>query len=211
MTTIITRLYEDQATAAAAANALARQGLALTAVDIITRDGAGTPLERMRSAMVGADAAAAYAGPVGQGRALLVVNAPFAPMGTALKAIRTVNRTPSIDVGLADEDAYIRDEPDVVLEGRVFTGTVFFMSNPYRRLPMGHILGSNPIIHSRPRHSAIRGGAYMSTKFWPMKLISKHRDHRPLTREGWLFSNIFGIPTLVKDWPPREDVPTILA
>jgi hypothetical protein len=210
MTTIITRLYQDQSTAETVAGMLARQGLYLTAVDIITRDGAGTPAERMRAATVGADAAAAYAGPVGQGRALLVVNAPFAPMGTALKAIRTVNRTPSIDVGLADEDAYIRDEPDVQLEGRVFTGTVFFMSNPHRRLPEGHILGSDPI-RRRPRHnSAISGGAYMSTKFWPMKLISKHRDNRPLTREGWLFSNIFGIPTLVKDWPPREDVPTIL-
>jgi hypothetical protein len=207
MTTIITRLYPDQAAAHAVADALARQNLNLTSVDIITRDGAA---DRMKQAMVGPDAAAAYAGPVATGKALLVVNAPFAPMGTALRAIRTVNGFAAIDVGLANEDAYIRDEPEVQLEGRVFKGTVFFMSNPNRPLPMGHILGSDPIRRRPRRNSAIPGGAYMSTKFWPGKLISKHKDHRPLTREGWLFSKIFGIPTVTKDWPPREDVMTIL-
>ena len=207
MTTIITRLYPDPAAAQAVADALARQNLNLTSVDIITRDAAEA---RMRRAMVGPVAAAAYAGPVAQGKALLVVNAPFAPMGTALRAIRTVNGFASIDVGLADEDAYIRDEPEVQLEGRVFTGTVFFMSNPHRPLPMGHILGSDPIRRRPRRNSAIAGGAYMSTKFWPGKLISKHKDKLSVMQGGYLFSSMFGIPTLVKDWPPREEVPTIL-
>lgn len=207
MTTIITRLYPDQTAARTVADALARQNLNLTSVDIITQNGAA---ERMRQAMVGADAASAYRRHLDQGKALLVVNAPFAPMGTALKAIRTVDGFSSIDAGVSDEDAYIRDEPDVRLEGRVFEGTVFFMTNPHRPLPMGHILGSDPIRRRPRRNSAIAGGAYMSTKFWPGKLISKHRDHRPLTREGWLFSKIFGIPSLTRDWPPREDVMTIL-
>jgi hypothetical protein len=207
MTTIITRLYPDPAAAQAVADALARQNLNLTSVDIITRDGADA---RMRKAMVGPDAAAAYAGPVAQGKALLVVNAPFAPMGTALKAIRTVDGFTSIDVGLSDEDAYIREEPEVQLEGRVFKGTVFFMSNPHRPLPMGHILGSDPIRRRPRRNSAIAGGAYMSTKFWPGKLISKHKDKLSVMRGGFLFSSMFGIPTVTKDWPPREDVMTIL-
>jgi hypothetical protein len=164
----------------------------------------------MRDAMVSASAATAYGGPVGEGRALLVVNAPFAPMGTALNAIRTVNRFPSIDVGLDDEDLYIREEPDVQLEGRVLTGRRFYMSNPNMRLPMGHILGSKPIIHSRPRTSAIRGGAYMSTKFWPMKLVSKPKKGASAIRGTWLFSSLFGLPMLITRWAPREEVPTIL-
>jgi hypothetical protein len=207
MTTIITRLYPDPAAAQAVADALARQNLNLTSVDIITRDGAA---DRMRQTMVGPDASAAYAGPVGEGKALLVVNAPFAPMGTALKAIRTVNGFASIDVGLADEDAYIREEPEVQLEGRVFKGTVFFMSNPNRPLPMGHILGSDPIRRRPRRNSAIAGGAYMSTKFWPGKLISKHKEKLSVMRGGFLFSSMFGIPTVIRNWPPREEVPTIL-
>ena len=143
-----------------------------------------------------------------EGRALLVVNAPFAPMGTALSAIRMVNQFASIDVGLADEDVYIRDEPEVRLSGRVLQGTVFFMSNPYRSLPQGHILGNNPIIHSRPRTSAIRGGAHMSTRFWPMKLVSKPREGTSVLRGTWLFSALFGLPTIIRRWPPRDDIPT---
>jgi hypothetical protein len=210
MTTIITRLYADAAAAQSVVAALLAEGHSSATVQVITKDGAGSAADRMHAARVGAASARAYAGPVGEGRALLVVEAPFAPMGTALNAIRTVNRFPAINVGLADEDVYIRDEPQVNLSGQVLQGTVFFMSNPHRSLPQGHILGSNPIIHSRPRTSAIRGGAYISTKFWPMKLVSKPKVGTSAMRGTWLFSSLFGIPTLIRNWPPRDELPTTI-
>lgn len=210
MTTIITRLYADAAAAQSVVAALLAEGHSSATVQVITKDGAGSAADRMHAARVGAASARAYAGPVGEGRALLVVAAPFAPMGTALNAIRTVNRFPSINVGLADEDVYIRDEPQVNLSGQVLQGTVFFMSNPHRSLPQGHILGSNPIIHSRPRTSAIRGGAYISTKFWPMKLVSKPKEGTSALRGTWLLSSLFGIPTLIRNWPPRDELPTTI-
>ena len=46
------------------------------------------------------------------------------------------------------------------------------MSNPHNRPSHRHIMGSNPISASRPRNSAISGGAYMSRFFWPMKLVA---------------------------------------
>ena len=210
MTTIITRLYADTAAAQTVVAALLAEGPSSATHQVITKDGAGSAAERMHAARVGATAARAYAGPVAEGRALLVVNAPFAPMGTALNAIRTVNRFPAMDVGLADEDVYIRDEPTVELSGKVLQGTVFYMSNPHRSLPQGHILGSNPIIHSRPRTSAIRGGAYISTKFWLMRLVSKPKVGTSALRGTWLFSSLFGIPTLLRSWPPRDDLPTTI-
>ena len=210
MTTIITRLYADAAAAQSVVAALQAEGPSSATVQVITKDGAGSAADRMHAARVGATEARAYAGPVGEGRALLVIDAPFAPMGTALNAIRTVNRFPSIDVGLAEEDVYIRDEPQVDLSGRVLQGTVFYMSNPHRSLPQGHILGSNPIIHSRPRTSAIRGGAYISTKFWPMRLVSKPKVGTSAMRGTWLFSSLFGLPTIIRNWPPRDDIPTTI-
>ena len=210
MTTIITRLYANAAAAQTVVEALLAGGHSPATVHVITKDGAGTAAGRMHEARVGATAARAYAGPLGEGRALLVVNAPFAPMGTALNAIRTVNRFPAMDVGLADEDVYIRDEPTVDLSGKVLQGTVFYMSNPHRSLPQGHIMGSNPIIHSRPRTSAIRGGAYMSTRFWPMRLVSKPREGPAVLRGTWLFSSLFGLPTIIRSWPPRDDLPTTI-
>jgi hypothetical protein len=131
-------------------------------------------------------------------------------MGTALHAIRTVNRTPSLKVGLDDEDIYIREEPRIAMQGRVLSGKVFFMSNPFRSTNHGHILGSNPILPSKPRTSAIAGGAYMSKMFWPMKLVTTGRQAHSAISGGFLFSSIFGLPTLIRDLPSRELIKTTI-
>lgn len=210
MTTIITRLYPDLATAQSVAEALKSRGHDPVTIDVIAQGGEGSPEARMHSARVLAASAAAYAPGIARGGALLVVRAPFAPMGTARDAIRVVNRTPSIDVGLADEDVYIREQPRVETAGKVLPGTVFYMSNPHRRLGHGHILGANPILPARPRTSAIPGGRHMSRMFWPMKLVSTGRQAGSAIRGGFLFSSLFGIPTLIRDLPSRELIKTTL-
>ena len=210
MTTIITRLYKDMATAQGVATELTSAGHVAGNIDVISRDGAGTAEARMLEARVPKASAAAYAPGVAKGAALLVVRAPFAPMGTARHAIRVVNRTPAINVGLEDEDVYIREHPKVETEGKILQGTVFYMSNPHRRAGHGHILGANPILPAKPRTSAISGGAYMSTKFWPMKLVSARKEKSSAIQGGMLFSSIFGIPTLIKDLPSRELVKTTI-
>jgi hypothetical protein len=209
MTTIITRLYPDLATAKGVVAALEANGHAASTIDIITKAD-GSAEARMDAARVPRDSAAAYAPGIAKGAALVVVQAPFAPMGTARDAMKVVNRTASIDVGVQDEDFYIREQPVVELSGKVQTGTVFYMSNPHRRLGHGHILGSNPILPSKERTSAIRGGAYMSTKFWPMKLVSTGRQANSAIQGGFLFSSLFGIPTLIRDLPSRELLPTTI-
>jgi hypothetical protein len=204
MTTIITRLYADEAAAQTVVAALLNEGHRTSYIDVITRHGGGDVAARMGAALVSRAAVAAYLEPVNEGRALVVVRAPFAPIGTALNAIRTVNLYPSIPVGLDDEDTYIREQPKVELSGKILTRHPLFMSNPFRNLPHGHILGSNPIIASRERTSAIRGGAYISTKFWPMKLLSSQKERHSVIRGGFLFSSIFGLPTVIREWGPRE-------
>jgi hypothetical protein len=203
MTTIITRLYKDMATAQGVASALTQAGHAADTVDVISRDGDGGAEARMIAARVPKASAAAYAPGVGKGAALLVVRAPFAPIGTARHAMHVVNRTPAIDAGVANEDVYIREQASPQSDGKVLQGTVFYMSNPHRSLAHGHILGSNPIVASRPRSSAIAGGAYMSTKFWPMKLLSAIRG-------GMLISSIFGLPALAGDTPSRQMIKTTI-
>jgi hypothetical protein len=210
MTTIITRLYPDLATASSVAANLAQSGHQPSTIEVITRSGEVPVQARMAAARVQAASAAVYGPKVEKGAVLLVVRAPFAPMGTALHAIRTVNRTPAIDVGLADEDVYIREEPKAEIDGRVMQGTVFYMSNPHRRHGHGHILGANPLLPSKEKTSAIRGGAYMSRMFWPMKLVSTGRNASSAISGGFLFSKIFGIPTLIGDLPSRELIPTKL-
>jgi hypothetical protein len=210
MTTIITRLYPDLATAQEVVAALKDRGHDPLTIDVIAERGEGAPEARMRAARVPAASAAAYGPGVARGGALLVVRAPFAPMGTARDAIKVVNRTPSIDVGLADEDFYIREQPRLETAGKVMQGTVFYMSNPHRALGHGHILGSNPILPAKERTSAIRGGAYMSRMFWPMKLVTTNRQASSAIPGGMLISRMFGIPTLIRDLPSRELIKTTL-
>ncbi len=208
MTTIITRLYQDLATAQGVASELTSAGHLAGNIDVISRDGEGATEARMLEARVPKDSAAAYAPGVAKGAALLVVRAPFAPIGTARHAIKVVNRTPAINVGIEDEDYYIREQPKVETEGKILHGTVFYMTNPHRPLKHGHILGANPILPSREKRSVIPGGGHMSTKFWPMKLLSARKEKSSAIHGGMLISSLFGIPTLIKDLPSRELVPT---
>lgn len=194
MTTIITRLYSDAGTAGSVAKALLEGGLVPDTIDVITDEGAA---DRMRAARVSKDAAAAYGKAMTGGRALLVVRAPFAPIGTARRALRIVGQHPSIDVGLANEDEYIREEPRTETMNRVLQDHPFFMSNPHSRTMHGHIFGK-PLRQRRAHISAIRGGAYMSTRFWPMKLLSGRRNTTSARRTGWLFSSMLGIPTTIE-------------
>lgn len=209
MTTIITRLYPDVTAAQAVVAALTGSGHNPATIEVITRDGPAAATDRMRAARVPSSSAAAYTPAIAEGRALLVVNAPFAPMGTARHAIKTVNRFPALSVGLADEDVYIREDPKVETSGKILSGKTFFMSNPYRSASHGHIFGSNPISPSKPRTSAIRGGAYMSTKFWPGKLLSAPKPRDSVIRDGWLVSSMFGLPMIIRDWGPRGLYTTI--
>lgn len=210
MTTIITRLYADQATARAVVAMLLQKGQDEDTIDIITRDTLGGPEAAMRAARVPAASAAAYVSAMTGREALVVVAAPFNPIGTAREAIRVVNRTPAIKVGLADEDVYLREAPRPDIARNLLAGEPLIMSNPHSRPSHRHILGSNPIIAGKPRTSAIRGGAYMSRFFWPMKLVSASRERSSAIPGGGLVSSLFGLPTVISHWPPREDLPTIL-
>ncbi len=208
MTTIITRLYKDLATAQAVASELTGAGHAMDTIDVISRNGDGAVEARMAEVRVPGPSAKAYATGIANGAALLVVRAPFAPIGTARHAIRVVNRTAAINVGLADEDHYVREEPVLARSRSVLPGTVFYMSNPHRSLPHGHILGANLVLAPKPRTSAISGGGYMSSKFWPGKLLSAPKERTSAIRGGMLISSLFGIPTLSGDLPSRASIKT---
>lgn len=197
MTTIITRLYPSGAAAKAAVDDLLSRGHSEDYVHILTRDGSGSVTERLRAARVSPDAAAAYAGPVSEGKVLVVVQAPFNPIGAARHAIRVLDLHPALDVGLANENDYIREDARPDVSGGILRDHPLFMSNKHRETTHGHILGSNPVLPSKPRASAIRGGAYISTTFWPMKLLSPAKVKTSARNSDWQLSRMFDIPTII--------------
>lgn len=210
MTTIITRLYPDSAAANAARASLLDIGQSDGTIQIITANTAGGAVGAMKAARIGSASAATYARAMTGSQALLVVQAPFNPMGTARNAIVCLSGHPAMNVGLDDEDVYLREYPGVQLSNKVMTNHPLLMSNPFRKLPHGHIFGSNPVIRSKARTSAIRGGGYMSRFFWPMKLTSAPKERNSVIRGGFLFSSLFGLPLVTRAWASREDLPTII-
>ncbi len=173
MTTIITRLYSDAASARAVMTDLLGQGHAEDTIDVIVRDGATDLTHRLQAARVNPAAAATYAKHMsGSGKALLVVRAGFNPVGAARNAMKVVGRYPSLDVGLANETQYLREDGSSAMATSVMKGHPLLMSNPHHKASHGHILGSNPISAPRTKRSAMAGGGYMSKFFWPMRLVS---------------------------------------
>jgi len=210
MTTIITRLYPDQAAADAAMASLLEIGQDKGTIRIITGQGSEETSNAMRAARVGAVAIAAYSKAMTGAQALLVVQAPFNPIGTARNAIRVLVTHPAMDVGLANEDVYLREYPAARVSDSILTKHPLLMSNPFRQMPHGRIFGNDPIIRGKSRTSAMRGGGFMSRFFWPMKLVSDAKPRTSAISGTWLFSSKLGLPLILKSWPSREDVPTIL-
>ncbi|WP_431298906.1 hypothetical protein [Tabrizicola sp. BL-A-41-H6] len=197
MTTIITRLYPSSAAAKAAVDDLLGRGHSEDYIHILSREGKGTVTQRLRSARVSPEAAAAYAGPVADGKVLVVVQAPFNPIGAARHAIRVLDKHPSLDVGVANENEYIREDARIEVSSSILRDHPLFMSNKHRPTTHGHILGSDPIIHGKTKTSAIPGGAYMSTKFWPMKLLSPSREKTSARNSEWQLSRLLDLPTII--------------
>lgn len=204
MTTLITRLYSDVAAAAAVA-ALTQGGIERDGIHIIPA-GEGA-MAAMRAARVSAVAAAAYGSAMQAGQTLVVAEIGFNPVGAARRAMKILARHPSVAVGLASEDEYIAESAELETTGMVIKGGKLMMSNPFARPSHGHILGANPVIRGRVSTSAIRGGAYMSKTFWPMKLVSRKSSNSAMSGT-FLVSNLFGLPTILRSWAPREQVPT---
>lgn len=192
MTTIITRLYADKATAETVAAALVSGGLTGNSITVIGDADAAA----MKAARVPAASAGKYAAAMTGTQALLVVEAGFNPVGAARKAIKIVGRTASIPCGIYDEDAYISESVDPSYAESVIKGGGLMLTNEYARLPQGLILSKNPISRNRPKSAVMRGGAYMSKSFWPMKLVATPATKRSAIAGGKLISSIFGLPTI---------------
>lgn len=177
MTTIITRLYATSTAAHAVADALMQAGHQPGYVDIIDHADMGA----MTAARVGDSAAAAYAKAMTGGQTLLVIRAPFSPIGAANSAKAVVGRYASIDAGIANEDAYVREQAD----GRRFLSILSdhprFLSQDIgpgkgrTRTTVSSAFGAQLLVPYKSKRSVTADGTHISTKFWPMRLVSANK------------------------------------
>jgi hypothetical protein len=129
MTTIITRLYDSAERANSVAGALKKAGFPASTYDVITQTGKKSALSQILAARVNAPDAELYAQNLSADRALLVVRAPFNPFGAARKAREIADGELAVDVGVPNENLYVREEPSPELFGAVLKDHPRFMSS----------------------------------------------------------------------------------
>ena len=192
MTTIVSRLYPDHETAKAAYDALVELGCSDEELAII--ESGGDTAHAMEAAGVPPRERGAYAEHLVDGRALVVVRARFGSafiVGAALDEFASIE-VPDVAVGMAHY------APEDTVASSVLKGSPLFLTNPNDGMSGFLAFGGDPIIRRPPSGSIMKAGSYMSRYFWPMKLISPYTQKNSAIRGGFLFSSLFGLPTLSK-------------
>lgn len=209
MTTIITRLYEDEKTAKSVVKKLHDAGFPDTLVDMIGKS-AGAPAQ-MADAQLSAKAASAYGKAMKDGNALVVVRASLTPFGAAARAMMIVDDAPSIDAGVENQNEYITQEFSTEYEKSVMTDHPLFLTRPRhpdasRPGTVSGTLGFGMLSPQRHRTSAIAGGKHMSRSFWPMPLLKSRRSKNSIISGGRVISRAFWPAPLLSTKPRTPSV-----
>lgn len=218
MTTVITRIFEDEAAARKTAGYLKLKGLPAGAVEVISGGDADSLPDALRKARVHEDAVAPYAESIAKGHAALIVRATYIPLGAPRITRDILARRDTVDMGDVLEEQYYTDPPEK--SKSVLKHHPLFLTARIRG--GGPVMGPKTVIRNRKATSAVgkarsasrlfwpmpllsrkerrikvhRGGRYMSKAFWPMPLLS-HRERRKSVVEGGgpVFSRALGWPT----------------
>jgi hypothetical protein len=199
MTTIISRLYADPAAANDVVAGLSKMGMPAANYDVIAADADVDALtSTISAARVRAKAAQLYAAHLAsKGGALVVVRAPFSPIGAARAAMDVVDGVACVDVGVANQNDYQSEAIDPQHFLSVLTDHPRFASHDlrpgYSRVygPVTELFGLRLLSRPKARTSAIRGGGFMSRMFWPMPLVTRNRTARSASGKAGHVSRVF--------------------
>ncbi len=218
MTTVITRMFEDETAAERAAKYLVLKGLPENAVEVIAGGDPESLTDDLRKARVHEDAIAPYADSIAKGHAALIVRATYIPLGAPRITRDILARRQTVDMGDVMEEHYFTDPPE--RKKSILSHHPRFLTARIRG--GGPVMGPKTVIRGRKATSAVgknkrasrffwpqpllskkerrikvyRGGRYMSKAFWPMPLLS-HKERRKSVVEGGgpVFSRALGFPT----------------
>lgn len=191
MTTIISRVFPDTASAKKAADRLKVRGLPSRALLIIAGSDDEALAAIMETARIDDSARAPYLKAVKSGQAVLVVHATYKPLTAATIVRGTLAKYDTVDMGDVVEDYFVPDGPPKA-ESILKDHPLFLTSRSNRNSHQGGLiskgLGFNLLKPHKDRNSATRGGGFTSRLFWPMPLLSKKerkssvlRDVRPMS------------------------------
>ena len=203
MTTVITRVFENEASALKAVEKLEFRRIPSRASNVFTApaDGDVDALKaQMARAKVHETAVDTYAQHVMAGRALLVVRTTYKPLTAATIARQVLAKRETIDVGDVVNDYYMADGPEpaksVMKEHPLFL-TARIDKSKYDGRPVSQGLNIPLLRQHRTRNSAISGGGFKSRAFWPMPLLSKKERSLSVISGGRHMSRAFWPGSLI--------------
>ena len=204
MTTIITRVFPDIATARKAVSRLEFRGLPKRDREIIT---AGEEAEaQMRRAKVHESAIGPYSQMLEAGNVLLVIHASYRPLGVARLAREVLAKHDTVDPGDAVQEHRIPWEPDhapsILKDHPQFFSVEGIM--PAGRI--SEMFGIPMLRKRREKRSIISGGRRMSRAFWPMPLLKDRRSSNSAISGGRHMSRAFWPMPLVTSGQRRKSV-----
>ncbi|WP_299042803.1 hypothetical protein [uncultured Tateyamaria sp.] len=181
MTTVITRLYADDATAKRITSTLQSKGFPEDTMDVFP---AGTSAETLMEARVDEASANAFAGALSGDMALMVVRAPVTPFGAARAAMTAADSVTSTRVPGTEENRHISEQMDrdLFIGLSVMTHHPRFLSsdmNPRanaNRDLVSRALHWKLLSDPKPRNSAWSGTTFMSQKILPFPLLKSRKS-----------------------------------
>ncbi|WP_371227460.1 hypothetical protein [Roseovarius sp. 2305UL8-3] len=220
MTTLITRMFEDEAVAQQAASKVYFKGVPERAISVISGGNVDTLSARMDKARVHAASIAAYAEKLEKGGALLVVGATHIPLGAPRITRETLAKFDTVDMGDIVEEYYFTDPPEkatsilkshklfltqrlrnsggtVMGGGLLLTPEVKKSSAAGKHRRASRMFWPMPLLSRKERRNkTMSGERRMSRMFWPMPLLSRRERKSSVIRGGGpVFSRTFGWPT----------------
>jgi hypothetical protein len=212
MTTIITRLFEDEKTARYVAERIEFLGVPSRAISVIT-SASGADADEIKAKMVRSrvheSAVDAYLKHVKKGQALVVVRATYKPLMAATKVRESMARRETISVGDVVDDYYVSDGPqksESVLKEHPHFLTVRMDRTGYEGRPISDGLGLSLLSKRKRRNSAMHGGGFSSRAFWPMPLLSTKPRKSSVIKGGRYMSKSFWPMALLSTRPRAKSV-----
>ncbi|MEY1554620.1 hypothetical protein AB3Y40_03210 [Yoonia sp. R2331] len=204
MTTIITRLMPDQATAESAVDRLLFKGVPKRACDVITagEDAA----QRMERATVHPSAIDAYGKALAAGLAVVVVRTTYKPLGAAQLTRDILDGRGALDAGAVTDDYFAPSQPDKSPSILKDHPHILSLPVPGPKGPITPEFGVPLLKAHRSKRSVMAGGRRMSRAFWPMKLISTKTRKSSVISGGRYMSRAFWPQKLLSTKPRRKSV-----
>lgn len=176
MTTVISRVYADEATADSVIAQLQDTGFPKSTYDKISSGGSPAEIE---ATQVAQKTAAVYAGMLTNGATLVVVRAELTPFGAAKAATKIMDAASPLQAEVETETLYIRSAPPNVniFKGSVLEGGPLFLTTKAelarkRDRGLSASLGLGTLAPDYPRASAWAGKTFLSQRVWPQPLLS---------------------------------------